>query len=43
MGSRALGRLTWGQTLWNIITPQALRLAVPSLSNSQISLIKDTR
>ncbi|CCQ84832.1 amino acid ABC transporter permease [Pseudomonas aeruginosa] len=31
--------LTWGQTLWNIITPQALRLAVPSLSNS---LIKDT-
>ncbi|EPY8477721.1 TPA: amino acid ABC transporter permease [Pseudomonas aeruginosa] len=34
--------LTWGQTLWNIITPQALRLAVPSLSNSLISLIKNT-
>ncbi|HFH3647366.1 amino acid ABC transporter permease [Pseudomonas aeruginosa] len=34
--------LTWGQTLWNIIAPQALRLAVPSLSNSLISLIKDT-
>ncbi|MGI0830255.1 amino acid ABC transporter permease [Pseudomonas aeruginosa] len=34
--------LTWGQTLWNIISPQALRLAVPSLSNSLISLIKDT-
>ncbi|HCE6330060.1 amino acid ABC transporter permease [Pseudomonas aeruginosa] len=34
--------LTWGQTLWNIITPQALRLAVPSLSNRLISLIKDT-
>ncbi|HFK2028500.1 TPA: amino acid ABC transporter permease [Pseudomonas aeruginosa] len=34
--------LTWGQTLWNIITPQALRLAVPSLSDSLISLIKDT-
>ncbi|EPJ5162036.1 amino acid ABC transporter permease [Pseudomonas aeruginosa] len=34
--------LTWGQTLWNIITPQALCLAVPSLSNSLISLIKDT-
>ncbi|HBO5942604.1 TPA: amino acid ABC transporter permease [Pseudomonas aeruginosa] len=34
--------LTWGQTLWNIITPQALRLAVPRLSNSLISLIKDT-
>ncbi|HDL5322969.1 TPA: amino acid ABC transporter permease [Pseudomonas aeruginosa] len=34
--------LTWGQTLWNIITPQPLRLAVPSLSNSLISLIKDT-
>ena len=34
--------LTWVQTLWNIITPQALRLAVPSLSNSLIRLIKDT-
>jgi cystine transport system permease protein len=34
--------LTWFQVLWRIVTPQALRLAVPSLSNSLISLIKDT-
>ncbi|MBV8272351.1 MAG: amino acid ABC transporter permease [Cupriavidus sp.] len=30
------------QTLCNVVGPQALRLAVPSLSNSLISLIKDT-
>ncbi|WP_137937855.1 amino acid ABC transporter permease [Chitinivorax sp. B] len=34
--------LTYGQSLRYIIGPQALRLAVPSLSNSLISLIKDT-
>lgn len=34
--------LTRGQTLRHIIGPQALRAAVPSLSNSLISLIKDT-
>ena len=34
--------MTWFQVLWRIVTPQALRLAVPSLSNSLISLIKDT-
>lgn len=39
--SRSLG-LTQAQTLRYIIGPQALRLAVPSLSNSLISLIKDT-
>jgi cystine transport system permease protein len=39
--ARSLG-LTQSQTLRHIIGPQALRLAVPSLSNSLISLIKDT-
>ncbi|MGV8806031.1 MAG: amino acid ABC transporter permease [Polaromonas sp.] len=34
--------LTKAQTLRYVIGPQALRLAVPSLSNSLISLIKDT-
>lgn len=34
--------LSWWQTMRYIIAPQALRLSVPSLSNSLISLIKDT-
>ena len=34
--------LTRAQTLRHVIGPQALRAAVPSLSNSLISLIKDT-
>jgi len=41
MAAYSLG-LTPGQTLRYIVGPQALRLAVPSLSNSLISLIKDT-
>ena len=39
--ARSLG-LTQTQTLRYVVGPQALRLAVPSLSNSLISLIKDT-
>ena len=39
MAGRGLSR---AQTLRYIVGPQALRLAVPSLSNSLISLIKDT-
>ncbi len=39
--ARSLG-LSQAQTLRYVIGPQALRLAVPSLSNSLISLIKDT-
>ena len=39
--ARSLG-LTHAQTMRYIVGPQALRLAVPSLSNSLISLIKDT-
>lgn len=34
--------MTRRQTLRHIVAPQALRAAVPSLSNSLISLIKDT-
>jgi cystine transport system permease protein len=34
--------LTYGQTLGLVILPQALRMAVPALSNTLISLIKDT-
>ena len=41
MAAYSLG-LTPIQTLRYIVGPQALRLAVPSLSNSLISLIKDT-
>ena len=39
--AQSLG-LTKAQTLRYVVGPQALRLAVPSLSNSLISLIKDT-
>ena len=41
MAGQSLG-LTHVQTLRYVIGPQALRVAVPSLSNSLISLIKDT-
>lgn len=34
--------LTWIQALRHVILPQALRMAVPALSNTLISLIKDT-
>jgi cystine transport system permease protein len=34
--------LGWGQTLGHVVLPQALRVAVPSMSNTLISLIKDT-
>jgi cystine transport system permease protein len=34
--------LTWPQALGHVILPQALRMAVPSMSNTLISLIKDT-
>jgi L-cystine transport system permease protein len=39
--AKSLG-LTPAQTLRHVVGPQALRLAVPSLSNSLISLLKDT-
>jgi len=34
--------LSWWQSMRFVVAPQALRLAVPSLANSLISLIKDT-
>lgn len=34
--------LTYSQNLYHVVLPQALRLAVPSMSNTLISLIKDT-
>ncbi|GAB3400694.1 amino acid ABC transporter permease [Massilia agilis] len=39
--SYSLG-LTYGQALRYVVLPQALRVAVPSMSNTLISLIKDT-
>ena len=39
--SYSLG-LTYIQTLRHIVVPQAVRIAVPSMSNTLISLIKDT-
>jgi cystine transport system permease protein len=39
--SFSLGLGYW-QTLGHIVLPQALRVAVPSMSNTMISLIKDT-
>ncbi|WP_254205817.1 amino acid ABC transporter permease [Nocardia alni] len=39
--AQALG-LTYPQTLRSIILPQAARIAVPPLSNTLISLVKDT-
>jgi len=39
--SRALG-LSWSQTMRLVILPQAMRVALPPLGNSFISLVKDT-
>jgi cystine transport system permease protein len=41
LAGESLG-LTRRQTLRHVVGPQALRFAIPSLSNSLISLIKDT-
>ncbi len=39
--ARSLG-MSWGQTLRFIVLPQAFRVALPSIGNSAIGLIKDT-
>lgn len=39
--SYSLGLGYW-RTLWYVVLPQALRVAVPAMSNTLISLIKDT-
>ncbi|MBY0346372.1 MAG: amino acid ABC transporter permease [Neisseriaceae bacterium] len=41
LAAQSLG-FTWWQSMMRIILPQALRLAVPSMSNTLNSLIKDT-
>ena len=34
--------MNWPQAMWRVILPQAARIAVPPLSNTFISLVKDT-
>ena len=34
--------MSYLQTMWRVILPQAMRTAVPSLANSLISMVKDT-
>ncbi|CAJ1776629.1 L-cystine transport system permease protein TcyB [Aeromonas jandaei] len=34
--------INWPQVMWRVILPQAARIAVPPLSNTFISLVKDT-
>lgn len=34
--------MSWMQTMWHVVLPQAFRTAFPSLSNSLISMLKDT-
>lgn len=38
---RCLG-LSWFQTVWSVVLPQAMRGAFPALSNSLIAMVKDT-
>ena len=41
MAGRAIGMSKW-KTVFNIILPQALRLAIPSWANEPVSLLKST-
>ena len=41
MAGRAIGLSRW-KAIWNIILPQALRLAIPAWSNEPVSLLKST-
>lgn len=41
MAGRAIGMSKW-QTIWEIILPQALRLAIPAWANEPVSLLKST-
>lgn len=34
--------MSWIQTMWHVVLPQAFRTAFPPLSNSLISMLKDT-
>ncbi|HTM22321.1 MAG TPA: amino acid ABC transporter permease, partial [Kofleriaceae bacterium] len=39
--AQSLGMTPW-QTLWHILLPQALRLALPAMTNDFVALLKDT-
>lgn len=41
MAGRAIGMSRW-KTIWYVILPQALRLAIPAWSNEPVSLLKST-
>ena len=41
MAGRAIGMSRW-KTIWHVILPQALRLAIPAWSNEPVSLLKST-
>jgi len=41
MAGRSIGMSRW-TTIWNVILPQALRLAIPAWSNEPVSLLKST-
>lgn len=41
MAGRSIGMSKW-QTIWYVILPQALRLAIPAWSNEPVSLLKST-
>jgi polar amino acid transport system permease protein len=41
MAGRAIGLSRW-KTIWHVILPQALRLAIPAWSNEPVSLLKST-
>ncbi len=34
--------MSWMETMWHIVLPQAMRIAFPTLFNSLISMVKDT-
>jgi len=34
--------MTWPKIMWHVVLPQALRTAFPALSNSMISMLKET-
>lgn len=41
LAGRAIGLSKWG-TVWHVILPQALRLAIPAWANEPVSLLKST-
>lgn len=41
MAGRSIGMSRW-KTIWHVILPQALRLAIPAWSNEPVSLLKST-